>query len=60
MKSNSVQFLGGHPVFKVDLHFAINLWADRHFATAFRFEMCAVNEIVPYKEDLNICKNYIM
>jgi hypothetical protein len=40
-EDDSVQFLGGHPVFKVDLHFA-TCGAIDILRPLFRFEMCAV------------------
>ena len=59
MKSNSVQVFLGHPVYysKVDLHFATCGVIDY---TAHILKCVQCNEIVPYNEDLNSCKNHIM
>jgi hypothetical protein len=53
MKSNSVQFFGGHLVFKVDLHFA-TCGAIDILRPLSVLKCVQSNEIVPYNEDLNL------
>ena len=50
MKSNSVQFLGGHLVFMVDLHFA-TCGAIDILRPLSVLKCVRSNEIVPYNEE---------